>query len=100
MRDILRDILRRGDEVLATTPETDFDRAFLHTIVNYATAKQESEGALARIREAISIETYKPVNQVEERQIRARFVSLLQKHFGINPQRANDLFEVLEEDAE
>jgi hypothetical protein len=98
--DILRDILRRGDEVLATTSETDFNHGFLHTIVNYAKAKQESEGALARIREVISIETHKPLNQVDKGQIRARFVSLLQKHFGINPQRANDLFAVLEEDAE
>jgi hypothetical protein len=78
IRDILRDILRRGDDVLGTTPETDLNYLFLHTLVNYARAKQESEGALTRLREVISIETQKPLNQVDEGQIRVRFVNLLQ----------------------
>ncbi len=43
IRDILRDILRRGDDVLGTTPETDLNYLFLHTLVNYARPKQESE---------------------------------------------------------
>jgi len=97
--EILRDIMRSGDEVLGLTPEADLNYGFLHTIVNYARAKQNSEGALARIREVISIETHKPLNRVEEGQIRARFVDLLHRRFKINPQRANALFEVLKEDA-
>jgi hypothetical protein len=97
--DVLRDILRRGDDVLGRTPETDLNYGFLHTIVNYARAKQESQGALAIIRQVISIETHKPLNQVDEGQIRARFVSLLQRRFDVNPQRANTFFEVLQEDA-
>jgi hypothetical protein len=72
---------------------------FLRTLVNYPRAKQESEGALARIRDAISIEKEKPRNQVDELEIRARFVDLLHKRFNINPQRAKALFEV-QEDAE
>jgi hypothetical protein len=63
-------------------------------LVNYARAKQESQGALAIIREVISIETHKPLNQVDEGQIKARFVNLLQKRFGINAQRANTFFDV------
>ena len=45
IKDILKDILRRGDDVLGTTPETDLNYLFLHTLVNYAKAKQESEGS-------------------------------------------------------
>jgi hypothetical protein len=97
--DVLRDILRRGDDVLRTTPEIDLNYGFLHTLVNYARAKQESQGALAIIREVISIETHKPLNQVDEGQIKARFVNLLQKRFGINAQRASTFFDVLQEDA-
>ncbi len=63
-------------------------------------ATQESEGALARIRDAISMEKEKPRNQVDELEIRTRFVDLLHKRFNINPQRAKALFEVLQEDAE
>jgi hypothetical protein len=70
IRDILRDILRRGDNILGTTPATDPNCMFLHTLVNYARAKQESEGALARIRDAISIEKDKPRNQVDELDLR------------------------------
>ncbi len=99
IKDILRDILRRGDDVLGATPETDPNYLFLHTLVNYARAKQESEGALTRLREVISIETQKPLNQVDEGQIRVRFVNLLQRRFKINPQQADDLFHVLQEDA-
>jgi hypothetical protein len=99
MRDTLGAILRKGDEVLAT-PSTDLNWMFLHTIVNYALAKQESRGALARIREALSIETGRPSELIEEGQIRARFVNLLQKRFQINPQQANEFFEVLLKDAE
>jgi hypothetical protein len=46
IRDILRDILRRGDNILGTMPETDPYCMFLRTLVNYARAKRESEGAL------------------------------------------------------
>jgi hypothetical protein len=99
IKDILKDILRRGDDVLGTTPETDLNYLFLHTLVNYAKAKQESEGALTRLRDLISIETQKPLNQVDVGQIRARFVNLLQTRFKINPQQANDLFHILQEDA-
>jgi len=41
------------------------------------------QNPIARIREAISIETYKPVNQVDEVEIRARLVDLLHKRFNI-----------------
>jgi hypothetical protein len=100
MRDTLGAILRKGEEVLGTTPNTDLNYMFLHTIVNYALAKQESRGALARIREALSIETGKHDNQIDEGQIRARFVNQLQTRFQVNPQKANELFQVLLEDAE
>jgi hypothetical protein len=100
IRDILRDILRRGDNILGTMPATDPNCMFLHTLVNYARAKQESEGALARIRDAISIEKDKPRNQVDELEIGARFVNLSHKRFNINPQRAKALFDVLQEAAE
>src|SRR6266446_7159863 len=66
-------ILRHSDQVLST-PDTDPAYPFLHTVVNYARAKQESEGALARVAELISIETQKPVN---EAQIKPRFLSLV-----------------------
>jgi len=95
----LREIMRQGDQVLGATPETDFNYVFLHTIVNYARAKQNAVGALARIREAILLETGRPPNQIDEGQIKARFVNLLQERFNINPKRANDLFEILKEDA-
>jgi hypothetical protein len=98
--DVLRDILRKGEDVLRRTPETDPDRMFLHTLVNYARAKRESEGAIARIREIISIETHKPLKQVDEEQIRSRFVNQLHRRFEINLQRAKTFFEVLREDAE
>jgi hypothetical protein len=100
LSNILRDILRSGDDVLGRTPESDFNFAFLHMLVSYARAKQESQGALARLRDAISVETQKPVSQIDELQIKARFVNLLQTRFKINPQKANDLFQVLQEDAE
>ena len=100
IRDILRDILRSGDDVLGKTPESDSNFMFLHTLVNYARAKQESRGAVARLRDAISFETKKPLSQIDELQIKARFVNLLQMRFKINPQKANDLFQVLQEDAE
>ena len=74
MENEIRDILRRGDNILGTTPETDPNCMFLHTLVNYARAKQESEGALARIGDAISIEKDKPRDQVDELEIGARFV--------------------------
>ena len=95
MENEIRDILRRGDNILETTPETDPNCMFLRTLVNYAGAKQESEGALARIRGAISIEKEKPRNQVDEREIRARFVDLLHKRFNINrsePKRCSKFF--------
>src|SRR5258707_15827115 len=98
IRDILRDILRRGDDVLGTTPETDLNYLFLHTLVNYARTKQEPEGALTRLREVISIETQKQLNQVDEGQIRARFVNLFQTRFKINAHQANDLFHDLQYD--
>ena len=100
IRNTLRAILQRSDEVLGTTPETDLNYMFLHTIVNYARAKQESRGGLARIREAISIEISRPSQLIDEAQVRARFVNLLQRRFSVNPQQANELFEVLQEDAE
>jgi hypothetical protein len=34
IRDILRDVLRRGDNILGTTPETDPNCMFLRTLVN------------------------------------------------------------------
>jgi hypothetical protein len=46
IRGILRDILQRGDNILGTMPETDPYCMFLRTLVNYARAKRESEGAL------------------------------------------------------
>jgi len=46
------------------------------------------------------MEKEKPRNQVDELEIRTRFVDLLHKRFNINPQRAKALFEVLQEDAE
>jgi hypothetical protein len=95
-----RDILRKSDEVLGTTPATDFNWPALPTIVNYARAKQESRGALARIREAISMETGKPTNQIDEGQIQALFVNLLQTRFHVNPQKANEFFQVLQQDAQ
>ena len=98
--DVLRDILRKGDDVLRRTQEADPNYMLLHTLVNYARAKQESEGAIAILREVVSIEIHKPLNQVDEGQIRARFVDLLQRRFDINPQRADTFFEVLQEDAE
>ena len=100
IRQTLSAILRRSDEVLGTTPETDLNYMFLHTIANYASAKQESRGALTRIGEAISIETRRPSQLIEEGQIRARFVNLLQRRFSVNSQEANELFEVLRKDAE
>jgi hypothetical protein len=84
--DVLRDILRKGNDVLGRTQEAGPNYMLLHTRVNYARAKQESQGALAIIREVLSIETHKPLNQVDDGQIKARFVNLLQKRFGINPQ--------------
>lgn len=100
IREILRDILRRGDHVLGETLDTDPNFGFLHTIVNYARAKQESEGAMARLRDAISFEKQKPHREVNDGEILAKFVDLLQRRFKINAQRANDLFAALRQDAE
>jgi hypothetical protein len=100
IRDILRSILRVGDQVLGDTPDTDPNYAFLHTIVSYARAKHESEGVMARLRDAISFEKEKPKSQVNEGEVLARFVNMLQSRFKINPQQANDLFAALKQDAE
>jgi hypothetical protein len=88
-----------------TTPYTDapifaqtkgyLQKWYFDIGVNCAKAKQESQGALAIIRQVISIETHKPLNQVDEGQIRGRFVSLLQRRFDINPQRAAQLLQRL-----
>ncbi len=89
-------ILRHSDQVLST-PDTDPAYPFLHTVVNYARAKQESEGALARVAELISIETQKPVN---EAQIKPRFLSLVKDRFRIGDDLAEELFELIREDTE
>ena len=95
IRDILRSVLQVGDQVLGDTPDTDPNYAFLHTIVSYARAKHESEAVMARLRDAISFEKGKPKSQVNEGEVLARFVNMLQSRFKINPQQANDLFAAL-----
>jgi hypothetical protein len=73
---------------------------FLHTLVNYALAKQESQGIMARLQDAVSSEKQKLPSHVSQGEMLTKFVDLLQRHFKINAQRAHDLFAVLRQDAE
>lgn len=100
IRDILQTVLQRRDQAVERSPETDLNRPFVETLINYAEAKLEPRDALARIRETIATETGRPFDLVDDGAVLARFVNLLRARFDIGQQDANDLFKVLQRDAE